>query len=148
MCLVSSSCSTDEEDINGVNGTLTVNGESFQVKHATISNGIDNEDVLVGRMFAAEIEGSDDYFYFTLEYLYWYGNGRYSFELIEGDITDFINVDTFSRSPFSLSRYTYISGKVFLTRDRNITTLEFKDFTFENANDWKCVVNGIVKYTD
>ena len=43
LCFIFSSCSSDEE--NGVNGSLIVNGESFQVEDATISDGVSNEDV-------------------------------------------------------------------------------------------------------
>lgn len=147
LCFIISSCSTDEENGSGVNGSLKVNGESFQVEDATISGGVSNEDVLAGRMFEAKITGSDDYYYFTIEYIHW-DNGNYSFELVEGDITDYISVETFSRSPVSVSSYDYISGKVFLTRDKDMITLDFKDYTFKNNNDWKCVLNGIVNYKE
>lgn len=147
LCLMFSSCSTDDENESGVNGSLIVNGESFQVEDATISDGVSNEDVLVGRMFGARIIGSDDSYFFTLEYIHW-DNGRYSFELVEGDITDYISVETFGRSPVTVSSYDYISGKVFLTRDKNIVTLNFEDYTFKNDNDWKCVLNGSVKYKE
>lgn len=80
LCFMFSSCSTDDENESGVNGSLIVNGESFQVEDATISDGVSNEDVLVGRMFGARIIGSDDSYFFTLEYIHW-DNGRYSFEL-------------------------------------------------------------------
>lgn len=145
LCFIFSSCSSDEE--NGVNGSLTVNGESFQVEDATISDGVSNEDVLVGRMFETKITGSDDYYYFAMEYIHW-DNGHYSFEIVEGDITDYISVETFSRSPVSVSSYDYISGKVFLTRNKNMITLDFQDYTFKNDNDWKCVLNGSVKYKE
>ena len=145
LCFILSSCSSDEE--NGVNGSLIVNGESFQVEDATISDGVSNEDVLVGRMFGARIIGSDDSYFFTLEYIHW-DNGRYSFELVEGDITDYISVETFGRSPVTVSSYDYISGKVFLTRDKNIVTLNFEDYTFKNDNDWNFILNGTVKYKE
>lgn len=116
FCFMFSSCSPDNE--NGVSGSLAVNGERFQIEDATISDGVSNEDVLVGRMFETKITGSDDYYYFTMEYIHW-DNGRYSFDLVEGDITDYISVETFSRSPVSIANYDYISGKVFLTRNKN-----------------------------
>lgn len=147
LCFILFSCSTDEENGSGINGSLKVNGASFQVEDATISDGVSNENVLVGRMFEARIIGSDDFYYFTLEYIHW-DNGRYSFELVEGDITDYISVETFGRSPVTVSSYDYISGKVFLTRDKNIVTLNFEDYTFKNDNDWKCVLNGSVRYKD
>lgn len=146
LCFIFSSCSSNEENV--VNGSLTVNGESFLAEEATISDGISNEDVLVGRMFGTKIIGSDDYYFFTLEYIHWDNNGHYSFELVEGDITDFISVETFSHSPVTISGYDYISGKVFLTRNKNIITLNFQNYTFINENDWKFVLNGAVKYIE
>lgn len=139
LCFIFSSCSTDEENGGGLNGSLKVNGESYQVEDATISDGNSTEDVLVGNMFEAKIRNNDDFYFFTMEYIHW-DNGHFSFELVEGDITDYISVETFSRSPVSLSSYEYISGKVFLTRDKNTVTLNFKDYTFKNDNDWKCVL--------
>ena len=145
MCFIFSSCSSDAE--NGINDSLTVNGESFQAEDATISEGVSNEDVLVGRMFETRIIGSDDSYFFTLEYIHW-DNGSYSFELVEGDITDYISVETFSRAAVSVSDYDYISGKVFLTRYKNMVTLNFQDYTFKNDNYWKFVLNGSVKYKE
>ena len=130
------------------NNTLEINGERYQVEDAAISDGVSNEDVLVGRMFETKLKGSDGFYLFSMEYIY-YKDGYFSFNLVEGDITDYINVETFRYiTNISFSTFDYISGKVYLTRDKNTVTLDFKDYTFKNDNDRQFVVNGLVKYTD
>ena len=127
---------------------MEINGERYQVEDAAISDGVSNEDVLVGRMFETKLKGSDGFYLFSMEYIY-YKDGYFSFNLVEGDITDYINVETFRYiTNISFSTFDYISGKVYLTRDKNTVTLDFKDYTFKNDNDRQFVVNGLVKYTD
>lgn len=148
LCFMISSCSDDEGNGSGVNNTLEINGERYQVEDAAISDGVSNEDVLVGRMFETKLKGSDGFYLFSMEYIY-YKDGYFSFNLVEGDITDYINVETFRYiTNISFSTFDYISGKVYLTRDKNTVTLDFKDYTFKNDNDRQFVVNGLVKYTD
>ena len=36
LCFIFSSCSTDEENGSGINGSLKINGENYQVEDATI----------------------------------------------------------------------------------------------------------------
>lgn len=148
LCFIFSSCSTDEEDGNEINGSLKINGENYQVEDATISDGVSNEDVFVGRMFEAKLKGKDGFYHFSMEYIYYEG-GSYSFNLIEGDITEYINVESFRYiTSVSFSTYDYVSGKVFLTHDENIVTLDFKDYTFKNDKGSTFVVNGSAKYID
>ena len=71
LCFIFSSCSTDEEDGNGINGSLKINGENYQVEDATISDGVSNEDVFVGRMFEAKLKGKDGFYHFSMEYIYY-----------------------------------------------------------------------------
>ena len=52
------------------------------------------------------------------------------------------------RKNVCFSTYDYVSGKVFLTHDENIVTLDFKDYTFKNDKGSTFVVNGSAKYID
>ena len=68
--------------------------------------------------------------------------------LIKAD-DEYINVESFRYiTSVSFSTYDYVSGKVFLTHDENIVTLDFKDYTFKNDKGSTFVVNGSAKYID
>ena len=147
LCCLFSSCS-DNDEVGGDdnNGSFVINGERYKVIDAGVSAGVWTEDAFVGRMFEARLFGSDGFFEYIMEYVY-SNNGNYSFRLIEGDITDYIHVDTCShQNSVNFTDYTYIRGKVFSTLNKNTVTLDFQDYTFKSRRGTKYVVNGSVQY--
>ena len=140
-----SSCSNnDEEDV--LNGTLTIDGESFRVEMASCANGIREEYADAGCFFEAMLRGSEDIYKFTVELV-----GKYNLDKLKSgeDVSNIVYVYSFHRiSNVDFSSFEDTDGKVIVKSvNSGSITLEFKNYTFNRYGSKESyVINGLIEY--
>lgn len=139
------SCSSDDEE-EGLNGSLTIDGETYRVEMASCSNGVQEEYADAGCFFEAMLRGSEDTYDFTVELV-----GKYNLNNLKSgeDVSDIVYVYSFHRiSNVDVSRFEDTDGKVIIkSTSNNSITLEFKNFTFNRKDsNVSYVINGLIEY--
>lgn len=138
-------CSSDDDE-EGLNGSLTIDGETYRVEMASCSNGVQEEYADAGCFFEAMLGGSEDTYYFTVELV-----GKYNLNNLKSgeDVSDIASVYSFHRiSNVDFSRFEDTDGKVIIkSTSNNSITLEFKNYTFNRrGSNVSYVINGLIEY--